>query len=95
MHLVASPAPSYQVDVYSVRRLINSNTALPVGSAPNFSRGIIDDIPGLSDLAVRCKIPLHVDCCLGSFLVAFLDRTVNLDFSDGFCNLRKTISEYL
>lgn len=60
--------------MYSVRRLINSNTALPVGSAPNFSRGIIDDIPGLSDLAVRCKIPLHVDCCLGSFLVAFLEK---------------------
>ncbi|PVH81101.1 PLP-dependent transferase [Cadophora sp. DSE1049] len=74
VHLVGSPAPSYQVDLSSIRRLINSNTALLVGSAPNFPHGIIDDIPGLSDLAVRYKIPLHVDCCLGSFVIAFLEK---------------------
>ena len=74
VHLVASPALSYQVDVSAVRRLINSNTALLVGSAPNFPHGIIDDIPSLSELALRYKIPLHVDCCLGSFLVAFLEK---------------------
>lgn len=75
LHLVASPAPSYQVDVTAVRRLINSNTALLVGSAPNFPHGIIDDIPRLSELAVKYHIPLHVDCCLGSFIVAFLEKS--------------------
>ena len=63
------------MDVSAVRRLINSNTALLVGSAPNFPHGIIDDIPGLSELGVKYKIPLHVDCCLGSFLVAFLEKS--------------------
>ena len=54
--------------------LINSNTILLVGSAPNFPHGIIDDITSLSRLALRRKgsLPLHVDCCLGSFLVPFL-----------------------
>jgi len=75
LHLVASPAPSYQVDVSAVRRLINSNTALLVGSAPNFPHGIIDDISGLSKVALKYRIPLHVDCCLGSFLVAFLEKS--------------------
>ena len=74
VHLVACPAPSYQVDIQSVSRLINSNTVLLVGSAPNFPHGIIDDISGLSKLALKRKIPLHVDCCLGSFLVPFLDK---------------------
>lgn len=74
IHLVACPAPSYQVHIPSVSRLINSNTVLLVGSAPNFPHGIIDDIASLSKLAVRKKIPLHVDCCLGSFLVPFLER---------------------
>ena len=46
---------------------------LIVGSAPNFPHGIIDDIPSLSKLALKRKIPLHVDCCLGSFLVPFLE----------------------
>ena len=74
IHLVECPAPSYQVHVTSVSRLINGNTVLLVGSAPNFPHGIIDDITSLSKLAVKRKIPLHVDCCLGSFLVPFLDK---------------------
>lgn len=74
VHLVACPAPSYQVDIRSVSRLINSNTVLLVGSAPNFPHGIIDDISALSKLAAKKRIPLHVDCCLGSFLVPFLEK---------------------
>jgi sphinganine-1-phosphate aldolase len=85
LHLVACPAPTYQVDVAAVARLVNSNTVLLVGSAPNFPHGIIDDIAALSKLAVRRDIPLHVDCCLGSFLVPFLERagfeTQPFDFS--------------
>jgi len=74
VNLVACPAPNYQVDVRAVSRLINSNTVLLVGSAPNFPHGIIDDIAALSKLAVRKKLCLHVDCCLGSFLVPFLEK---------------------
>ncbi|PMD23619.1 PLP-dependent transferase [Hyaloscypha hepaticicola] len=74
VHLVACPAPNYQVDIRSVTRLVNSNTVLLVGSAPNFPHGIIDDISALSKLAIKRKIPLHVDCCLGSFLVPFLEK---------------------
>ncbi|KAK1639725.1 pyridoxal phosphate-dependent transferase [Colletotrichum phormii] len=74
IHYVACPAPNYQVDVRAVSRLINSNTVLLVGSAPNFPHGIIDDISALSKLAVKKKLCLHVDCCLGSFMVPFLDK---------------------
>ena len=71
--MVACPAPAYQVDVRRVARLINSNTIMLVGSAPNFPHGIIDDIAALSKLALKKKLWLHVDCCLGSFLVPFLE----------------------
>ncbi|GAB7350242.1 hypothetical protein MBLNU459_g0892t2 [Dothideomycetes sp. NU459] len=74
VHLVPCPAPNYKVSISHVSRLLNSNTVLLVGSAPNFPHGIIDDIPALSRLALRRGIPLHVDCCLGSFLVPFLER---------------------
>ncbi|KAJ1969498.1 Dihydrosphingosine phosphate lyase, partial [Dimargaris verticillata] len=43
-----------------------------VGSAPNFPNGVIDDIEGLSDLAVKYRVGLHVDCCLGGFLLPFM-----------------------
>ncbi|KAK3683660.1 pyridoxal phosphate-dependent transferase [Podospora appendiculata] len=74
VHLVACPAPAYQVDVRRVARLVNRNTVLLVGSAPNFPHGIIDDMAALSKLALKRRLPLHVDCCLGSFLVPFLEK---------------------
>lgn len=72
--MVACPAPNYQVDVRAMARLVNANTVLLVGSAPNFPHGIMDDIAALSKLALRKKLCLHVDCCLGSFLVPCLER---------------------
>lgn len=74
IHLVPCPEPSYRVHIPSANRLINSNTILLVGSAPNFPHGIVDDIPALSRLAVKYKLPLHVDCCLGSYVIAFLSK---------------------
>src|SRR5579871_5764550 len=74
IHTVPCKAPTYKVHIPSVSRFINKNTVLLVGSAPNYPHGIIDDISALSRLAVRNKIPLHIDCCLGSFVVAYLDK---------------------
>jgi sphinganine-1-phosphate aldolase len=74
IHLVACKAPTYKVHLPSVSRLINPNTVLLVGSAPNFPHGIIDDVSGLSKLAQKKKLPLHVDCCLGSFIIPLLSK---------------------
>jgi len=74
VHLVACKPPSYKVHLPSVSRLVNPNTVLLVGSAPNFPHGIIDDISGLSQIALRKKLPLHVDCCLGSFIIPLLPK---------------------
>ena len=45
-----------------------------VGSAINFPDGCQDDIVGLGRLAKRYNIGLHVDCCLGSFIMPFLEK---------------------
>jgi sphinganine-1-phosphate aldolase len=45
-----------------------------VGSSPNFSVGAIDPIEALSKIALKYNVPLHVDACLGSFLVAFMEQ---------------------
>ncbi|RMZ76272.1 hypothetical protein DV737_g4892, partial [Chaetothyriales sp. CBS 132003] len=74
LHLAPCPGPSYTVSIAHVKRLINPNTVLLVGSCPNYPHGIIDPIPALSKLAVAHDLPLHVDCCLGSFLVPLLSN---------------------
>lgn len=55
-----------------MRSYINGNTCMIVGSAPHFPHGAIDPIEDLSKLAVKYDIPLHVDACLGGFLIAFM-----------------------
>ncbi|KAI9139912.1 pyridoxal phosphate-dependent transferase [Paraphysoderma sedebokerense] len=63
-----------RIDIALVKKAINKNTIMLVGSAPNFPHGIIDDIETLAALGVKHNIPVHVDCCLGSFLMPFMDK---------------------
>lgn len=57
------------VDVDFVREHINRNTVLLVGSAGNYPYGTIDPIAALSELAVEHDVGLHVDGCLGGFIL--------------------------
>lgn len=45
-----------------------------VGSAPNFPYGTIDDIEAIAALGVKHNVPVHVDACLGGFLIPFMKR---------------------
>ncbi|GAA5964902.1 hypothetical protein JCM21900_002430 [Sporobolomyces salmonicolor] len=74
IHHIPVDSKTRKVDIRRVKRAINPNTIMLVGSAPNFPDGAIDDITALSKLALKHRLGLHVDCCLGSFLVPFLER---------------------
>ncbi len=63
-----------KVDVVKVQETISDNTALIVGSAPNFPYGTIDPIKDLSDIAVAEKIPLHVDACVGGYILPYMEK---------------------
>ena len=63
-----------KVNVNKVKNAINKNTVCIVGSFPNFPHCIADDIEMLSNIALKYNIPLHVDCCLGGFLIAFFNK---------------------
>jgi glutamate/tyrosine decarboxylase-like PLP-dependent enzyme len=54
-----------------------------VGSAVNFPDGNQDDITALGALAASRNIGLHVDCCLGSFIVPFLEQAGLSDGENG------------
>ena len=60
-----------QTDLKAMERAITSNTIAIVGSAPGWPHGVVDDIPAMSKLALRYNIGLHVDACLGGFVIAF------------------------
>lgn len=61
----------FQADVKAIRRFLNKNTILIVGSAPGFPHGIIDPIKELGQLAMSFGVCFHVDLCLGGFVLPF------------------------
>jgi len=63
-----------KVDVDFVRDNINANTVALVGSAGNYPYGTIDPIDKLSELALEHDIGLHVDGCLGGFILPWGQR---------------------
>ncbi|KIK91365.1 hypothetical protein PAXRUDRAFT_830908 [Paxillus rubicundulus Ve08.2h10] len=83
VHMVPVDPVTRKVDLKRVRRAINCNTILLAGSAINFPDGNQDDIVALGKLAAKYNVGLHVDCCLGSFIVPFLERAGLADGEDG------------
>ena len=65
---------SYRARAEDVRRLINKNTIVIVGSAPTFPHGVVDPIAELSELARRRGIGFHTDACLGGFVLPWARR---------------------
>lgn len=63
-----------KVNVKAVERRITPNTVTLVGSAPNYPYGTIDPIPELSDLAIKYNLNLHVDACVGGFILPWLEK---------------------
>lgn len=63
-----------QVNVNAMRKAINKNTCMLIGSAPQFPHGSIDPIEEISKLGQKYKVPVHVDGCLGGFLIAFMEK---------------------
>jgi len=58
-----------KVDVAAVADLIDDQTIAILGSACNYGYGTIDPIEELSALAVERGVGLHVDGCLGGFIL--------------------------
>jgi len=71
---VPSDKKTFKVDLKALKRAINRNTVLIVGSCPHYPHGIIDPIEEMSKIAIKYRIGLHVDSCLGGFLVPFMEK---------------------
>lgn len=63
-----------KVNAKAMAKAISRNTVVLVGSAPHFPHGIIDPIEDIAKLARKHGIGMHVDCCLGGFLVPFMKK---------------------
>ena len=67
--VLAPVTDQFVVDVEFVRDHIGPNTVALVGSAGTYPHGLIDPIPALGKLALEHGLGLHVDGCLGGFII--------------------------
>ncbi len=64
-------SPGFRADVAGVAAAITDQTIMLVGSAPPYPYGTTDPITELAALAQRHGLWLHVDACLGGFVLPF------------------------
>jgi sphinganine-1-phosphate aldolase len=85
MRLVPVDPASWKVRPDDMAAAINANTALLVGSACQYAHGVVDPIPELGALALERGLLLHVDGCIGGFILPYFrrlgQRVTDFDFS--------------
>jgi sphinganine-1-phosphate aldolase len=64
----------HRADIGAMKRAINSNTIALVVSAPQYPHGVIDPIEEAGVVAEQHNLPLHVDGCVGGYLLPFIER---------------------
>jgi glutamate/tyrosine decarboxylase-like PLP-dependent enzyme len=62
-----------RVDVEFVKKHVGPNTVALVGSAGTYPHGLVDPIEELGRIAQAADVGLHVDGCLGGFILPFAE----------------------
>ena len=65
---------TFKADVAAMRAAITDNTILLAASAASYAHGVIDPVAEIGALALERGLLLHVDACIGGFLLPFFKR---------------------
>jgi sphinganine-1-phosphate aldolase len=63
---------TFRADVNDARAKMTDDVVLVVGSAPSYAHGVVDPIPELAALAKEHGTLMHVDACVGGWVLPFL-----------------------
>ena len=89
----------YKADLTKLEKMINRKTCMVVLSAPQYPHGRIDPIVNAAIITKRKKVPLHVDACLGGFVLPWMEKLgediPNWDFRvDGVTSISLDVHKY-
>ncbi len=87
----------YRVEASEIEKHINDNTILIVASAPSYPQGVVDPLPEIGKIAKKNNVPLHVDACVGGFVLPFVKnkKFPNFDLSvEGVTSISADIHKY-
>jgi len=66
--------PDLRADVRAMAKAITWRTIGLAASAPQYAHGVVDPIGELGALARKRRLPLHVDACVGGFILPWLEQ---------------------
>ena len=72
--LVPVHGETFKADPEAVRAAVTPDTILVVGSAVSYAHGVLDPIGALGELALEHNLWLHVDACVGGWLLPYFRR---------------------
>jgi len=72
--LVEVDPSTFAASAEAMEAAITPDTILLVGSAPAYAHGVCDDIAGIGEVAERRGVLLHVDACMGGWLLPYFAR---------------------
>lgn len=64
----------FRADAAAIARAIDRRTICVVASAPQYPHGVIDPIAAIGETCLRRGVPLHVDACVGGFMLPWLEQ---------------------
>ncbi|MBI3786380.1 MAG: aspartate aminotransferase family protein [Deltaproteobacteria bacterium] len=72
--LVPVDPQTFKADPNEIRKAITPNAIQLVGSAISYAHGVIDPIREIGQIALEHDLLLHVDACVGGFLLPYFRR---------------------
>lgn len=75
LRLVDVDPATYKAIPEKMAAAIDENTVLLVGSAVGYAHGVTDPIAELGQIALKHNICLHVDGCIGAFVLGWLRKS--------------------
>lgn len=72
--VVVDPGEDGKADPQAMESAITDRTILLVCSAPCFPYGVVDPVPRIACIALKHRLLLHVDACMGGFVLPFMEE---------------------
>jgi glutamate/tyrosine decarboxylase-like PLP-dependent enzyme len=64
----------FRAQVGPMAQAMTADTVLAVASAPSYAHGVVDPVAWLGAAAAAKGVPLHVDACIGGWILAYAER---------------------
>ncbi len=74
LHHVPVRESDMRCDVEAMEKKVSKNTIMIVGSAPAYPHGVVDPISDLGKVAEKHDLWLHVDACVGGYMLPWVER---------------------